>query len=351
MSGRVRFHRAGPADAPDVLRLLRVPTGGRYALSFERAPDPFADPLPPQRHAFVLARDAATGETVGLCERSVREGFIEGQRVLLPYLGALRIAPEYRHRIAILKGGFATLREQVEQADEHPLALTAIDPANTAALRVLTAGVVGLPRYTPLGDYATLMLRAGGSGDSSVTEATEADREDIDTLLAHSAARRTFAPTWSAAAIGWPLLVLRRAGRLLGVAGVWDQRAFRQVVVHGYPRGVGAARPLLNALAPLARLPALPRPGEAIAQAYLSPLALSDEDDTQTLLALVRAALAKARAIGLGVLTLGLPAAHPWRAAVRRQGRAVEYRTRLFGVQWGDAPLPAGAPFPDVALL
>lgn len=351
MSGRVRFHLAGPADAADVLRLLRVSTGGGYALSFERAPDPFADPLPPRRHAFVLARDAATGEAVGLCERSVREGFVDGRRVLLPYLGALRIAPEYRHRIAILKGGFATLREQVEQSDEHPQALTAIDPANTAALRVLTAGVADLPRYAPLGDYATLMLRAGGSGESWVAEATEADRGDIDALLANSAVRRTFAPAWRAAVIGWPLLVLRRAGRLLGVAGVWDQRAFRQVVVRGYPRGVGAVRPLLNALAPLARLPALPRPGEAIAQAYLSPLALADDDDTQTLLALVRAAMAKARDLRLGVLTIGLPAAHPWRAAVRRQRRAVEYRTRLFGVQWGDVPLPSGAPFPDVALL
>jgi len=351
MSERVRFHHAGPDDAADVLRLLRVPTGGSYALSFEREPDPFAEACPPLRHAFIVARDAASGEAVGLCERSVREGMIGGARVLLPYLGALRIAPAYRQRIAILKGGFAALREQVEEADEYPLALTAIDPDNTAALRLLTAGVAGLPRYAPLGDHATLMLRTGGGGSPDVVEAGAADHDEIDALLARSAAGRTFAPLWRTAMIRWPLLVLRRAGRLLGVAGVWDQRACRQVVVRGYPRGIGLARPLLNALAPLARLPALPRVGATIPQAFLAPLALADEGDTGILIALIRAALARARALGPGVLTLGLPAGHPWRAAIRSHWRAVEYRTRLFGVQWGDAPLPAGAPFPEVALL
>ena len=358
MSTAISFHVATSEDAPDICRLLReIPVGGDYALSFERGADPFADALPPERHAFVIARDGPTGAAVGLCERSVRPAYVAGRRVLLPYLGARRIAPSHRPPVAILKGGFATLRDQVEKPDEHPVALTSIAADNAAAKRILTAGVKGLPRYEPLGDYATLMMRPRGTtAPDDVSEAGEADREELDQFLGQVMPRRSFAPCLRSAMIDWPMLLLRRAGRIIGCAGIWDQRAYRQAVIRRYPRGIRFARPFANLVAPIAGWPKMPRLGEPIPQAFLSPLALADEADEASLLTLVGAALARARSLGFGVLTVGMAADHPWRAMISRRWRSAEYRTSLYGVHWGGGGAPPliandALPMPEVALL
>lgn len=353
MTGAVTFHIAGREDAADVLRLLReVPVGGGWRLGFEREPDPFADRLPPVRHAFVLARDRASGQAIGLCERAVRWGWLDGERRLLPYIGALRIAPSHRHRLSVLKGGFAMLRDGVARGDEHPHALTSIAPDNAPALRLLTAGVRGLPRYDPVGDYATLMLRPRGRAlPDGVSRARPEDAPELDAFLAARLSARAFAPCWGAADIGWPLLLLRRAGAIAGCAGIWDQRGFRQVVVRGAPRGLAGLRPLANCIAPLLRLPALPRLGAVIPQGFLSPFLLADDADRAGFSALLRGALATARALGLGVLTMGLAWDHPWRAWVKH---AVPYRTRLFLAHWGPDRLGLSAgtlPMPEVSLL
>jgi len=45
-----------------------------------------------------------------MCEWSARECFIDGEPRLLAYLGALRVAPRYRHRLSVLKGGFTAVQ-------------------------------------------------------------------------------------------------------------------------------------------------------------------------------------------------------------------------------------------------
>ena len=157
----VGFALAGPDDEAEIRRMLREnPLGGGWRISLEREPNAFGGPhLPGERQQFVLARDTASGEVIGLCERLVRPAFVGGQECLLPYIGALRIAGRHRHRIAILRGGFAMLRS-VEREDECSFALTSIAADNSVAQRLLTAGIAGLPTYCPAGEYVTLMMRA-----------------------------------------------------------------------------------------------------------------------------------------------------------------------------------------------
>ena len=150
----------------------------------------------------------------------------------------------------------------------------------------------------------------------------------------------------------WPMLVLRKHSRIVGCAGVWDQRACRQVVIRGYSSATARLRPFYNLAAPLHGRPRLPAVGTAIPQAFLSPLLLEDESDWDGLALLLRSARALAAQQGLGVLTLGLAADHPWRTKIPRMARAIEYCTRLYGVHWGEVQLPTGSlPMPEASLL
>lgn len=361
MSGAITFERAGAAQEHEVRAILRdVPLGGDWSIALTREPDGLGGlHLPGERQDFILARESATGAAVGLCERVVRPAYVGGKVVELPYLGALRIVPSHRHRIAILKGGFGALREGSERDSDHGAALTSITSDNTAARRLLTAGLKGLPRYAPLCDFATLALRPRAAApDPDIAGAD--DHENLAAFLAPIMVGRDCAPVWSAAALRAlaaqaQMLVLRESGAITGCAALWDQRAVRQAVLVGAPGWLQALRAPANLAFRTLGLPALPRIGAAIDQAFLSICAVAG-DCAARFLRLVRAGLAQAHALGLGAVMVGLPAMHPWRKALRARYRVIEYRTSLFAVTWPDRPaaIPEIDParvFPEIGLL
>lgn len=362
MSAAIAFERAGPAQERDVRKILReVALGGEWSIALAREPDGFGGPnLPGERQDMILARDPASGAAVGLCERVVRRAYVGGRVVDLPYLGALRIAPSHRHRIAILRGGFAMVRAQCEREGDFPAALTAITTDNGPARRVLTAGLKGLPRYVPLCDYSTFALRPRRTrGDAGIAVADQADFAPLAAFLSDHLARRDCAPVWSAAALattpGLRVLVLREGGAITGCIALWDQRASRQALLIGAPRWLRHWRAPANLAFAAAGLPAVPAVGRAIDQAFLSITATLD-DCPQRFVRLVRAGLAEAQRLGVGAAMLGVPAAHPWRIALRSAWRAIEYRTSLFAVVWpgqeaGAQQIDPARVFPEIGLL
>ena len=65
-------------------------------------------------------------------------------------------------------------------------------------------------------------------------------------------------------------------GEPVACGALWDQRTFRQTVIHEYAGALGLARPLLNVVRRLNGRPPLPTPGTVLAQAFLSSLAFAD---------------------------------------------------------------------------
>lgn len=359
---------AGPADEADIRRLLaETPLGGAIGLAFTREPDAFASDLGlAGRHAFVVARERESGRLVGLAERSVFEAWVDGRARLVPYLGALRLAPAARGRVSILRRGFDLLRG-LARPDECPFALTSVTADNRAALRLLTRGLAGLPAYRPLGDFSTFALRPRRDprARAAIAPLGPDDRGDLARFLDEVMSRRTFAVVWreetlrrlfAAGVAPEDVLLLRRDGRIAGAIVVWDQRARRQTILARLPRPLRLARPLANLAAPLLGRPRLPREGEVLAQGTLTALALADDADADGFETLLAAGLDRAREKGLDVAVLGLPSAHPWRAMVGARRHGIEYRTRLHLAHWPEgreavAGIAADGAFPETGVL
>jgi hypothetical protein len=365
--GSFVFAVAGHADEPHIRRLLRDNAlGGSIELALEREPDALATDFGLSRsHAFIIARDRTGGTAVGLCERSVREAFVDGEVRRLPYLGALRIAPGYRHRIGVLKGGFAAIRALLDDPADLPFALTSITADNLAARRLLCAGLPGLPTYRPVGELTTFALRTVARPSTpDIEPATVADLPAIAVLLQRVYRRYQFAPVWRASdlerliATGGlridDFLIVRRGPGVRACLAVWDQRAVKQTVVRGYAPWLRRLRPLLNLAAPLTALPHLPPIGAALRQAYLSHVAVED-DDVHVFGTLLRAGLTQARRRGCALALIGLAADHPFAAAIA-QHHGIRYRTLLHLVSWPDAPACTDTqatrlPHPEIAVM
>jgi hypothetical protein len=367
VAGNLAFAVAQREDEPDIRRLLRDnPLGGWIRLSLEREPDAFAADFGLSRsHAFIVARDRESGEAVGICERSVRDAFVDGEIRRLPYLGALRVAPAYRHRIRVLRGGFEAVRSLLHKASELPFALTSITADNDKAARVLCADLPALPTYRPAGELATYAIRTRERAmPPGIERATSADLAAIAVLLQRVYRRFQFAPVWHAADLARliasgglridDVLIMRRGPGLRACLAVWDQSIAKQTVVRGYSPWLRRLRTLVNLAAPLASMPRLPPPGSPLRQAYLSHIAIED-DDPAVFRSLLTAGLTLARRRGFELALTGFAAGHPFTAMIERE-RPATYRSLLHTVHWQPLPPRAASgarrmPHPEIALM
>jgi hypothetical protein len=344
--GPIHYAVAGRADDAELRHLLRSnATDGWIRLAFAREPDAFAaaaimGPL----HGYIIARDLRTQEPVGMCEWSARDCFIDGEPRLLAYLGALRVAPRYRHRLSVLKGGFTAVHQLLHDGRATSYALTVIAADNHAALRLLGANLAGLPSYRPLKSFSTFALRPrNASAQPAVERARADDLAAIAGCLDRCYREYQFAPVWRARDLADPtlcrglkpddFLVVRRGRDVAACVALWDQGAFKQTIVDGYAGRLARLRPAINLAAPLLRTPRLPATGEALRQVYLSHLAVPD-DDGDIFHALVEAALAETHRRGHALALLGLATRHPLADWLRRRYRPREYRAWLHLVQW-----------------
>jgi hypothetical protein len=365
---------ARPADDPEIRRLLRDnPMEGAIRLSLEREPNAFlATAIEGDSHATVVARAPGGDRIVGLGTRSVANAFVNGEPCRLGYLSQLRVDREARGKRRLLAAGYAALRA-TRGAGEAPFDITAIVADNDIARRLLGAGVPGLPRYRELSGFVTLVLpvlRPSFRPSSVRIEPGAAERmAEVAACLERNRRRYQAAPFFTAAEILSPersrglapkdfRLAVGEDGGLLGCLALWDQRGFRQAVVRGYAPRLARWRPWINRLSRLLGTPRLPEPGEALAHAYLSHVAV-DEDDPEIFQALLEAAYAEAKTRGLAYVILGFAAGHPWLPWLERRFRPRRYESVLYAVDWGDGAeatteieaLDGRLPHVEVALL
>lgn len=341
---------AETGDDEALRRLLREASlDGRIRLAFPREPSFFAaGAVEGRRNATVLVRRGGTGPVVGMGTRSVKEVWADGRPALLGYLGGLRFAPGWRAGRRTLARAYA-LVGALRRSDEIPFDLTSVVADNTPARRLLERGVPGLPRYTPLTELVTLVVRTGpGPGrrgrprrgrDVVVEDAETGSHLDaMAERLRRDGKARDLAPRWdrprldelASGRLGpWHPLVALHGGEVVGCAAVWDQRSLRQCVVGGYAPWLGRTRPVLDVLLRLAGRPGLPPTGTELPMGYLSHLAATDGEVAA---ALVAAARPRAARLGLDLLALGLPAGRSDVDVLKRRFGGHTYRSVLYAV-------------------
>ena len=354
----MQFELARGSDEPALRQLLRaVPLAGDIRVTLEREPCiDFANAIEGERTEILVARAAREPCVVAMGARTLRTSFVNGTPTRVGYLGLLRVLPQYQGRAALLKRGYAALHALLGNGAAS-LNVTTIVADNRRARRVLEAGLPGLPTYRYLGDFLTLLLPARrrgarAAGGITVAGAASGEVEEIASCLARYGERFQFAPCWSAAdllsavrsrdlSVG-DFLLARRGSRVVGCLACWDQRAFKQVVVRGYSTRLRLGRPAWNLLAPLRGAPRLPPVGSPLVFAYLSHLAV-DDDDRAVFRALIDAARRAAARRGLEHLALGLAERNPLAATALTRFTSRLYRSRAYLVHWADGEAAARA--------
>jgi hypothetical protein len=340
-------------DADDaVLRALLRANGmrGWVEMAMQREPSFFAARTGLGEEWAVIAEEH--GRAVGMYTVAARRLFVDGRAQQIRYLGGLRVAAAERHRIRHLRAGYASVRTLVPQNGAVPWWFTVIGSENVRARRLLEAGVPGLPTYHFLGDYVTLALPTARSRRCALWRA--ASETDLDELMAFynaEAPRFALTPVLDGVlvrAVGLErFYVIELAGRVRGVAALWDQRSFKQIVAAGYREPIGRLLPVYNLYARLFRRVPLPPRGGALNHTFVAFLALADEI-RQDAGEVVGDLLSHCET---PIASLGLNSRNPLNEELRTF-RPIRYPARVYGVTF-EASVPAvDRPVqPEVSLL
>lgn len=339
------FAWAASADDADIRALLRaVPMAGGLKIGFSREPSYFACPAPAgmDEHTLVARKD---GRLISVGSFSERDVWLRGERARIGYLHGLRMAAGAGGSMRVLRDGYRQLAGRVRES-KVTACFTSIDATNSRARRVLESRASGLPRYTKIADYLTRIVpvHGRGGGERDVRKVDLLD--ELTDFLNREAARYELALTWDACR--WEALarsgftpdqvcVVRRRGRIVAAAGVWDQSSWKQIVVHGYPPWLERLRPAVNLGARCFGRPGLPDAGQILRLGSVFPFAVGP-DASGLLPDLWRGIEAVARASGVEWLALGLDADDPLWKMQRMKRAGINYRTIFYAINGDGFP-------------
>ena len=363
---QVSFQAASAADDADLRQLLRsnpMQQGG-LTLSFRREPSYFAacSVLGQSAEVFV-GRDTQTGALAGVGARYHLPAFINGQAQSIVYLADLRVQTAYRNSIH-LRRAYQFLRQR-HAADPAPVYTTMILQDNRAALATIAAQRAGLPPYHAQGTVHTPLILLGWqkptlAAPCTIRRATAADWAAIVAFLNRENARYQFAPVYHENDLTngrlremqpENILLAEANGSIIGTIALWQQSAFRQLHIDAYHGAWQFIRPVYNALARLTPLAPLPRAGEALKYAYLSLMAVQN-DNLAVFRALLRQAYRASHGTGLHYLIGAFHERHPLRPAFADYA-GIPSGGQLFTVQFDGEPYPLDGrvPYIDAAAI
>jgi len=202
------------------------------------------------------------------------------------YLSLLRGLPAARKGTGLARG-FSYLH-QLHADGQVPYYLTHILDENAVAQRVLTSGRAGLPVFEPVGQVATYLValrrkRRPRGLDMSIASVGHGLLPAATECLRAWGTSHQFAPVYEDKDLAGEtgllpsfscenLYVYADGKTALATLGVWDQRAFKQMVVAGYSPAIRLLRPIVNAFAQV-KYPAV---GGEVRMLYAAMLSVRD---------------------------------------------------------------------------
>lgn len=341
---------ASESDDADLRAMLRVNAMPSWVtMSIEREPSFLGSLNRFGRERAVIARDGPT--PVGMYVCAEHPVHINGDPVHFGYLGGLRVNPAYRHRLRVLRDGYASIHT-LSGVTNPDTWYTSVATENAPARRLLEARLRDLPLYVAQGELLTLALpRARGKRLGLWRRPKASEVKSMCLLHNASATRYQLSPALTperVAATGAVFFVREVDGGIGGCMALWNQTSYKQVVARAYRQPLATALPLYNTWARLTQRMTLPPLNQPLDQSFLAFFASGTEDASE-IIPLVRDALAMSRS---DVLTLGLHGGHPALPALIRTFRPATYRTIVYTVcfdqppRWDDRPVQ-----PEVAIL
>lgn len=349
------FGIAGPGDDPAIRRLLAEnPMPGTVKVAFEREPNYFlGHGVMGDRCITLKATERNTGKLAGIICLAATDRYVGGEVKPVGYIGQARIDHRFQGIMLPLRAS-AFIREQAKESWPNLWFGAIVDENPTARALFIDRRRKSFPLLEMVSPIQTLAFLPKSrfakspddrSGSISIVRGNQAGWDSIVEFLNSQGSGREFFPHLKVEHFSDGLrtpglesrdfLVTLIDGEIAGVCGIWDQSGFKQTVVHEYGGWLGRVRPVVNAAGPLIGMKRFPDVGGPITSAYLSFLAVRD-DNPAVFRRLLSAAIGDVYSRNKNYLMAGFSIRDPL-LAVARGYRHIVYRSTMYAFRFNGA--------------
>lgn len=334
-SNSVKVRRAETADNERLCALLKkVHIKSALDVTQERDPDFFALPRMHLGSADVWLAEGPGGAPQGCGTVITRDGWIDGERRTVGYLGDLRIMAGARAALTMPKAYHHALKRAQEQTGAQ-LFYTVIFDDNTMARRVLVERSArrrraSQPLYkvmTPFCMTSVQFTRSKAKPSARISRARDRDLDPLRDFLARKSRQRLMGDileevldrrlaTWPGFSLQSFLLAKNAQGRIIGAVAPYDTHEFKRTRVLGYYGKMKLIQAAFNLGATFGGFTKLPAPGHCFRFHFLSHLEIED-DDPAVLRDLLLAAYAQLKGQDQHFMSAMIPRGSPLQAAFK----------------------------------
>ncbi len=273
MNSPYEIRQSRPEDSPALLNLInQTPQEGQVHLNFERQPNFFhaTQVTTTQPDVWVMI-DPKSNAVVASFSIGKREVYVGGKKRLTRYGSDLRIHQEYRggrNLVRVFKKHRELMRDEWMQ--------TVILADNNKSKNTVASGRLSLPTYYEFGQFRTHMIDLQKKQYKTVSclvrHASNEDKYIMQEFFDKNAPLKNFYPCYDFAKIGTSdnyyrdisiedFFLAFRGEQLIGICGVWNQKAFKQTRFVSYQGKMKLLRYINNIKNSLLGGLQLPMPG------------------------------------------------------------------------------------------
>lgn len=312
---------------------------GGLSVQFLRDPAPFESfSADGEENRIMVIIDNQSGEVVAVGGAVIRTEYLNGTPEKCAYLTGLKIASEYRGRIAFIAKAYRFLRDGISQCR---ICYTTILDDNKAAISLLEKKHRNMPEYRYLGHYTTYCFHGG----KRLLPIEKGNMNGFSELIQSHFSRISLTPA-NVDLRGFgskTFYSYRENGELAACCFIGDQRATKQYKMCSY----GGIFKLLSKIPTrLLGYPAFPKAGSVISHGVVSYLYVRN-NDKRLCERFLRSAAADA---GFSLLIWGGFENDPLCKALDRM-KTIRYGSRLYSVEWNDTAPIEGVIGVEAALL
>lgn len=284
-----RIRPATPDDSDGLLQLLsKTAQQGRIRLTFERQPNYFHAAAVSTEQPDIWVMDKPDRGIIGTFSIGQRRVFINGQPRSVRYGSDLRIHPDFQGGRTLFR-----LTKHYRECMLNHWMQTVILEENKASMSTVGSGRALLPQYISTGPLTTWLIslrhKTTAPFDPQIVRASASTVPEMQRFFNTEAAQKQFYPCYDFSRIGGDdpyyrdiqlnqFFLLYEQGELTAMAGLWNQKAFKQTRVSGYAPLLKAVRPFYNGLTRFTGHLPLPKPGTLSSYLMLHSVVIKDND-------------------------------------------------------------------------
>ena len=272
MTQRFKIRRALDEDSDALIALINdTPQQGSISLNFERSPNFFhATKTTTSQPEVWLMEDTHAQRLAASFSIGKRYVYINGEKTLTRYGNDLRIHQDY-------KGGRTLFRlfKKYRELMQDEWMQTVILEENKASIDTVGSGRLSLPNYHQAGKLVTYMIalnQRASSPTHKIRKATHSDVTLLQEFFDHHAKKKQFYPCYDFNEINNDNPYYRNLDlsnyylcfngkELVGIAGTWDQKSFKQTRFLAYHGNMKLLRHINNITSKIFGGLNLPTPG------------------------------------------------------------------------------------------